>query len=232
MDWIKLLIPLIAIAVWILSHLASSQREQREQPRRPPPRPSPPDQDNPGRPRSSSAELESFLEEMRQRKQYEKDQPAEAVVVKEAPRPKPPPPLPRRDDRRDERREDRRDERRKSRPVGSRPPQRRTEPVIVVTPEPAAPLSPRAAAPRAAAPTITAGATPMPLTLSVAPPTVGAASLTGPFAVQHVEVPWTQAPPVARMVTELLRNRQTLPAAFLLREILDRPLSQRPRRRR
>jgi hypothetical protein len=226
MDWIKLLIPLIAIAVWILSHLASNQREQ---PRRPAPRPQP-DGDNPRgenpRPRSSSAELESFLEEMRQRKQYDKDQPVEPVVVEEAPRPKPPP-VPRREP---PRREDRRDDRRKSRSVGSKPPQRRSEPVIVVTPE-AAPLSAMPPA-RSSAPLITAGATPVQLTLSVAPPTVGTSS-GGPLTLQHLEAPKMQtAPaPAARMVRELLKNRQSLGAVILLREILDRPLSQRPRSR-
>lgn len=226
MDWIKLLIPLIAIAVWILSHLASGQREQ---PRRTPPRPQP-DGDNPGgenrRPRSSSAELESFLEEMRQRKQYEKDQPVEPAVVEETPRPKPPP-VPRREPT--PRRDDRRDDRRRSRSVGSKPPQRRNEPVIVVTPEPL-PLPPALPTARSAAPTVTAGTTPVQLTVSVAPPTVGTLS-TGPLALQQIETPKPQVPlaPAALMVKELLKNRRSLGAVFLLREILDRPLCQRRR---
>jgi hypothetical protein len=39
MDWIKLVIPLIAVAVWIISHLANQQKEIRRPPRVPPPLP-------------------------------------------------------------------------------------------------------------------------------------------------------------------------------------------------
>jgi hypothetical protein len=42
MDWVTFVIPLIAVAVWILSHLANQQQELRRPPRVPPPRRPPP----------------------------------------------------------------------------------------------------------------------------------------------------------------------------------------------
>jgi hypothetical protein len=41
MDWVKLVIPLIAVAVWIVSNIANQQKETRRQPRVPPPPPRP-----------------------------------------------------------------------------------------------------------------------------------------------------------------------------------------------
>ena len=37
MDWVKLIIPLIAVAVWIVSNIANQQKETRRPPRVPPP---------------------------------------------------------------------------------------------------------------------------------------------------------------------------------------------------
>lgn len=223
MDWVKWIIPLIVIALYILGHLASMQREQPRRPMARPPQP-PPDPDERAKRRPASSDLESFLDEMRQRKRLEEEQ-VEPVLVEESSRP-----LPRHEPRRG-------DERSKSRAVGSKlpqskppqtkPPQRRTEPVVVVQPMPASPAPPPLAA-RSTTPTITIkAATPM------APPPPPARPAAPQAAPQRLDAPTVTATPVsplAGVVVDLLKSRQSLAAAFLLREILDRPLSQRRRR--
>ena len=74
MDWIKLAIPLIAVAVWILSNLAKNREEPRRQRTAPPPRPE--DGEGPRR-RRTPAEVDQFLEEVRRRREA-----AEAKVKK------------------------------------------------------------------------------------------------------------------------------------------------------
>jgi hypothetical protein len=221
-DWIQWLIILIPIAIWILSNLFSTQREQTR-------RQAGAGEESPRR-TSSSSELESFLEEMRQRKPAQ-ERPVEPVVVEEAPRSPPawqeakpeapkPPPVPRREERRPKQRDERGEGRgSRSRPVGSKPPQRRAEPVIVVPVEPA-PAPPLAAPPVVlAAPTIK-----LPTEPPSAPPP--------PLPPARFDAPRVKPPPrspAAQIVADLIKNRQAVAAAFLLREILDRPLCQRRR---
>src|SRR5262245_61821723 len=81
MDWIKLAIPLIAVAVWILSNLAKNREEPRRQRTAPPPRPE--DGEGPRR-RRTPAEVDQFLEEVRRRREA-----AEAKVKKLEERPVP-----------------------------------------------------------------------------------------------------------------------------------------------
>jgi hypothetical protein len=221
MDWVKWIIPLIVIALYILGHLASMQREQPRRPMARSPQP-PPDPDERAKRRPASSDLESFLDEMRQRKRLEE----EPVLAEESSRP-----LPRHEPRRG-------DERSKSRAVGSKPPQtkppqtkppqRRTEPVVVVQPMPVSAAPPSLPAVRSTTPTITIkAATPM------APPPPPARPAAPQAAPQRLDAPTVTAKPVsplAGVVVDLLKSRQSLAAAFLLREILDRPLSQRCRR--
>jgi hypothetical protein len=72
MDWIKLAIPLIVLAIWILGHLLRNQQEEIQPPRRLPPRPD----DDPfkARPRRPASDVDRFLEEVRRRR--EQQQPA------------------------------------------------------------------------------------------------------------------------------------------------------------
>lgn len=78
-NWIKLLVPLIALAVWILSNMAKN----REEPRRNQRSPTPPDMDSPPRPRRAPTDVDRFLEEVRRRRESgEKKSPP---LLREAP---------------------------------------------------------------------------------------------------------------------------------------------------
>ncbi len=220
MDWIKLLIPLIVIAVWILSQLAGGQQQQKRPPSsRPFPPRDPRDPDEGGGPRSRRGpeDFEKFLEDMKRRQEAQEKMPPEPVLIAEEVPARPvPPPLPRPAPRPAPRPYEQRpaeqrpaEQRRKSTPVGAKKPQRRVEPVIVVEPAPAV------------------RAVPMPVT---APPVVqapAAAALPQPIFRPEALPSKTSLPPVARMVRELLKDRQSLAAAFLLREVLDQPLCKR-----
>jgi hypothetical protein len=219
MEWLKLIIPLIVAAVWIISHLAAGNQEKQQ--RRPPPRPLPPDDPNQEgrRPRRASAELEQFLEEVKRRKELEQI-PEAILVADEPPRVPPPLPLPRPV-------EPRRDEpRRRSVPIGSKPAQRRLEPVVVVPPVP--PPLPRPAAMPAPAPVQVVE----PVRLTPVPPPPPPPPPAAP-AGSRPEVISTKARSEAIiLVHELLRKRRSLAGAFLLREIFDKPLSKRRRESR
>src|SRR5437660_7061579 len=106
MDWVKLVIPRTAVAVWILRNLAKNREEPRRQRTAPPPRP----EDGAGpRRRRSPTEVDQFLEEVRRRREAaeikaktfeEKPIPVPMAQTVEPesrfPRPRrvPPPPLP------------------------------------------------------------------------------------------------------------------------------------------
>ena len=72
MNWVSWLIPLIAVAVWILSNMARNREEQRRPPRSLPPPPT--DESSRGdahsgpRPRRSAVEIEQFLQDVRRRR--------------------------------------------------------------------------------------------------------------------------------------------------------------------
>ncbi len=195
MEWLKLLIPIIAVAVYIISQLAANQQNRRK----PAPRPLPPPDDfEPPRERRPSPDLEKFLEEVRQRKE-EKDRRQEAEA-EEPPRRQPEP--------------------RRRLPVTTKPPRRRDEPVIVVQPAslPAGSSSRTVTMPSS----VPAGVAPVQATQAPPPP---------PQALHRPEALPTRTPQSAsvKMVGELLKNRQALSAALLLREILGPPLSRRRR---
>src|SRR5438445_12497975 len=82
MDWIKWLIPLIALAVWVLSNLARNREEPRRPARsstpaggsgEPPPSPR----------RRSSAEIDEFLQEVRRRREINEQRKVKKVPVKQ-----------------------------------------------------------------------------------------------------------------------------------------------------
>jgi hypothetical protein len=103
-------------------------------------------------------------------------------------------------------------------PIGSKPAQRRLEPVVVVPPVP--PPLPRPAAMPAPAPV--QDIEPVRLTPAAPPPAAPAGS--------RPEVISSKARSEATiLVHELLRKRRSLASAFLLREIFDKPLSKRRR---
>jgi len=218
--WLTWLIPLIAIAVWILSQLAGNQQQKRPTSRPFPPRD--PEQDPSAR--RTPDDLQEFLEKMQRRKDAEEKAAAartaaEPVLMAEEvvqPRPVPrtaPPPLPRPVE-----------QRRKSTPIGSQKPQRRPEPVILAEPLSSVPAELNRTV---SMPSMTPVVPQAPQALPAA-----AAAPTAPQAIHRPEALPTKAwlPPVAKMVRELLKSRQTLAAAILLREVLDPPLCKRARR--
>jgi hypothetical protein len=87
MDWVQWIIPLIAIAVWILSNLARSKEDKPPVQRR--------SEDAPQPIRRSPEEVDRFLEEVRRRKRNAEG-PKKPGRTSAPDRPRPgPPPLPR-----------------------------------------------------------------------------------------------------------------------------------------
>ncbi len=178
MHWEILIIPLIALGVWILGTLFKGEEERLKKNAR---RPGAPPRRTPRRP---VTDLDRFLEEARLRREAEEKRKAS-----------PPPPL--------------RHER---------------------------PLRPREAPPRPARPTSRIEETP------VAPPVVAEAVVIAPRP-QTATQPSPPAPPplpfaaasevrvspLLQQVRSLLSKPQTVGAAFVLREIFDRPLCMRRR---
>ena len=180
MDWIKLAIPLIAVAVWIVSNLANQQKEQRKLPRVPPPPAKPRDPHDPlaTEPVAKPDEDNKYREEM-QRKREKKP------VVKTLPRPRP-----------------------------------TKRPEIVLKPS--------------RLPTILVPA-PAPVVRREEPPPLPAPLPAAPEQVAKVSQPAVvRAKPKSaaiRSLHELLGKRENLTTAFLLKEVLDLPVSKRPKRR-
>ncbi len=90
-DWITWLIPLIALAVWVLANLARNQQDQRRPGRT---NPAPPAEPTGPRPRRTSAEIDDFLSEVRRRRGVteQKKETAKKVAVSapaETPRARP-----------------------------------------------------------------------------------------------------------------------------------------------
>ena len=189
MDWIKLAIPLIAVAVWILSNLANQQKETRKPPRVPtfpPPRPRDPVEPlaTASRPKEND---DTYREEM-DRKREKKPS-----VAKPLPRPRP----------------------------------RRTEaapkpPPLVLRPAPAPAPTSRS---KDYAP-LDQTATSLFLTVPIPLPPEPVAKVGEP-AVLVVK----PKPAAIKNMLELLKKRESLTTAFLLKEVLDLPVSKRPRRR-
>jgi hypothetical protein len=93
LQWI---IPLIAVAVWIITHLLKAGNDQQKQRRQQQP------PQGGGTPRRPAGDIDRFLEEIqRRRKDVDKKPPPvesapPAPVIRETPRPVKPPPIPRR----------------------------------------------------------------------------------------------------------------------------------------
>lgn len=193
-DWVQWLIPLVALAVWILSNLARVREE--EQPRRArPPQARSDAESAEAQPRKNS-DVDQYLEEARRRReQREARKKAEAEArrstpVREEPRRAPPPVPPARVD-----------------PV--RKPAPPPLPKVVVKSAPAA---------RSSNPNLEE----VVVAKIVTPPSPPPADVLP----QVIETKTLQQPSRPK-VFELLRSRDKLQAAFVLREVFDAPLCKR-----
>jgi hypothetical protein len=206
MDWIKLAIPLVVLAFWILGHLLRNQQEEAPpMSRRLPPRP---DGDPPGtRPRRTTTDVERFLEEVRRRREgqpsnlTQEEEEAETGRSKDATSTRPVPParpvLP------------------VPRPVEpvQRPPLKRPllrePPAVVPVPPPAEEVvvARLVAGPGEVAPP-RSGPPPVPSSLL---------DMKAPSAVQ---------------LLHFLKSRQSIATAVVLREVFEAPLSRRSGARR
>ncbi len=214
MDWIKWLIPLIALAVYILSNMAK-EREETRRPLRPLPPPLPPPQDTGDRPKRSPSEVDRFLEEVRRRRE-ETAKPAEAKPA--APRPVA-----------------------ERQPVAERPaveqrprPQRPAPAEALSRPRPSGKEEPvkqqrpparRPAAGQEAIPVVQLASLPAAVPSLLAPP-----QPSPELGTVHLSVPPARAvSPAAQQLMELLKTPQTLRTAFLLREVFEPPRCRRAR---
>lgn len=217
MQWEIWLVPLIAMAVWILGSLLRGNVEDRQRnnngPQRPNPREPGPQE---GRPRKPATDLEKFLEEVHRRRQATEkgeDEPSQEpprpipVVEKPVSRPQPrivpaplrQPPQPKRTQR-------------TAAPTvrRTRPRQSMEEPVVldvVVVQEPQPPL-----------------------VQPVAPPSVipsGDVVVMSAALRTPPTTPRSSTPRVTPSLAALLSSRQNLRNAFILKEIFDPPLSRR-----
>jgi outer membrane biosynthesis protein TonB len=215
MHWEVLIIPLIAIGVWVLSTIFKGVEDERQKERL---RRGPGNQGGGPRPRRPVTDLDRFLEEARRRRQTAA-QPRLAEPVQEVrPRPSeqqptPPPPRPvpvppRAAPARTER----------PRPVRTQPAVRRVEPAPTRRPIPMEPVTEvqpiPVVVPVADRPEPTSQPAPSP---SPAPP---------PAAPATVMQPQPASPALARLVG-LLRSPQSAATAFVLREIIDEPKCKR-----
>lgn len=187
MNWEVLIIPLIALGVWILSTIFRTFEEARELER---PRGGAVGDNKPsGAPKRTGNELDRFLEEARKRR----EPPVTKRRPEKAPAASPLDPA----------------------PVETPLPPKRSEPVRIVRRggeasrrrvEPAAPAA--APVPRE----------PVKVELPEVPPPVTPATMPRPAGS-----------PLIKRVLGMLNDREGVKVAFLLREILDRPVGQRGR---
>lgn len=202
MDWVKWAIPLVVVAVIILSNLgkAIQDRQKRTQRNPPPPRPDDGSEPPPARPRGTAANVERYLEGINrrrfeaERRKRETSQPRETPPPVRSARPAPPP-LP---------------------PVPVLAPPLVAPVRLVGQERPAPPLPQRRASEREAV----AKAPP--------PPTPAPAPEAAP-AHQAPAGPLV-ASAIAPGLRDLLKNPQSLRVAIMLREVLDPPLSRRGKR--
>jgi hypothetical protein len=185
MHWEILIIPLIALGVWILGTLFKTGEDDKTKKnlRRPG------GVSGRGSGRRPVTDLDRFLEEARRRREVEE-------------RPKPPPSAP-------------------VRPTTPRPSQR---PALQRETPPVAPPVAR----RVEAPPVVSVARPVAQPARAEPVLVAAPTRDEPPPAPTVTRP-TQPSPILLQVRSLLSKPQTAGAAFVLREIFDRPLSLRRR---
>jgi hypothetical protein len=212
------------VALWVLQYIFRAPEEPPARPQQPQqnrprpvvgPRPQP---QPPPRPRRQVTDLDRFLEETRKRKQAEEGSPILLEVAPDQP--------PR--DRAEAVERERK--RAAARPTPPRPaPERRPPRPQPVSPPPRRPVSPPPEAPRP----VVMEVIPLPEPAAEQPrqPT-SRAEYQQPGAVQFKVPPKTEARgevprPVLADLARMLRTRQGLVAAVVLREILAPPLSQR-----
>lgn len=175
MHWEILIIPLIALGVWILGALVKGEDDKNKKAVRP--------GNASGRaPRRPATDLQRFLEDARRRE------------AEETPKPSSP------------------------------------RPSIVRAPLRERPSQPRETPPRPASRSKRRDEAPV--AVPVARPVVAEAVIAAPVRTEpSAPAPTrpTQSSPIAQQVLSLLSNPQTAATAFVLREIFDRPLSQRRR---
>jgi hypothetical protein len=210
--WEALIIPLIALAVWILGAIfRGGEQQQQERERRPR---SGAEGGRPRGPRRPTSELDRFLEEARARRK-----PAAPPVETERPRPEPvileavpvetPPEKP---------------------PERPRPsPERRPKPRPPVTTPPVAPAVRVPVAQPIAMPAAVAPAPPPPApVMERRTPTQNPEAERAPALA--MSVPTTQPRRTSALglkLLEMLRDKQSLATAVMLREIFDRPVAMR-----
>lgn len=185
-------IPVIALGVWVITQVIRSSNEVKKVPERRGPQPR----------RSSTSDIDRFLEEINRRRQQqqqmEREQADAPVVQPVAPPPPPPPPVQARPQRQ-------RTSSRQKYPGYAPPPVRRRPATVVVEP-----VGPRSAA--------------EPIVIAeVIAPEVGSAGLS------FQPVPEIRTPKAPRHIEQLrqLLSRDGLRAAVLLNEILGPPRSKR-----
>jgi hypothetical protein len=204
---------IVGAAVWILGHLLrqGAEEENRRGPGRPPPPARRPDRPpgHPGRPPQPSTELDRFLQEVARRKQAVEQQRSREAAQKQQ-----------------------QQARRQVRPrpeTSDRPPRRRGAEAV---PE-VLPVEPIRRPPSVERPLETRVPVAQPVRRVEAPPPVVAAEVAEvlPAASARVFPPTArQAPaPALQKLAAMLRTRDDLQAAIMLREVLDRPISRRRR---
>lgn len=232
MDWVKLVIPLIALAVWIISHILSTQQgppARRQGPRPTPPPPRDAEQERSDRDFEAEErrhELDRRIAEARarrRRKEQEEDySAAPSPAPPPLPRPATPPPI-----------------------VSAGPPQRkpaealrrspstlvpqpRPDAIPTVVPELTLPKAglpkaalPKAALPKAGLPQVSLPGIEVPKVVPSTPAVAAAMEM-----MEEAQELRARSGPAAR-VLELVRDRDSLAAAFLLKEIFDRPAERR-----
>lgn len=211
MHWEVLIIPLIALGVWILGTIFRTEEEKaRNRPRRP--------GEGGGRsPQRRTTELDRFLEEARRRR--------EVAERRQQPEPSPRPPEPRPQAARP--------------PAPPRPPERRPARTReAAPPQRPAPVARRQVEPAGAPQQPTAAPVVAEAVVVVEPPVVITPSaLLAPVPVPppapRLPPPSAQRPrtltPVAAQVQGMLRNPQNAAAAVVLSEIFGPPLCRRKR---
>lgn len=223
MPWEILIIPLIAFGVWLLGTIFRGAEENPRQAR------ARNERDGEGRTRRSAADLDRFLQDARRRREERQNsETPEVKPVEPEPvaRPAPPPPV------------------RRANPRRQAPRQRPAQPVPVAIPEPprrvVADSPPPAPTPRPVVLLELApeSASPPPPPPPKAEPAVAAIPLLSPLPIASnvqrprpietkLEAKKQAVPPAIAILGQLLRSPQNMGAAFLLREVLDAPLSIR-----
>lgn len=211
MEWVKWVLPLIALVVWIVVNLARPKQDEVQPPRPRPPRP-PLDSDTAHADKQQNkSELSRFLRDLERRKAAEQKK----IRAKET-LPKVLPVTPQARALEAQRREERFDT----------PPQRpetRPRPPRPATPPPLPPVIPVHEAPLTPVPPLAPLAVPPP-----APPVspAKAPATTGAYVIQQ-RIALASGSNVTRQVREMLRNPHSIRAALVLQEVLGPPLARR-----